>query len=243
MSGGAVVLVTNVKHYVGPATASRLRDDGATVVVHDVAFADDEARREFAGKHPGLIVLAAQTPAEIVEAALTAHGRIDALVSNDEFPAIRAKIEEAPLADFRAGLEAMLVRPFALAQAVVPAMKRQGGGRILLVTSAAPLRGLANYSMYATARGGANALVLTLAKELAPDGILVNAIAPNYVENPSYFPPALLANPEARAKIIRNIPLGRLGKPEEVAALVSFFALGDCAFVTGHVIPIAGGWA
>jgi NAD(P)-dependent dehydrogenase (short-subunit alcohol dehydrogenase family) len=137
----------------------------------------------------------------------------------------------------------MLVRPFALAQAAVPAMKRQGGGRIVLITSAAPLRGLANYGMYATARGGANALALTLAKELAPANILVNAIAPNYVANPTYFPPELLADPIARAKMERNIPLRRLGQPEEVAALIAFFAIGDCGFVTGHVVPVAGGWA
>jgi NAD(P)-dependent dehydrogenase (short-subunit alcohol dehydrogenase family) len=97
--------------------------------------------------------------------------------------------------------------------------------------------------MYAAARGGANALALTLSRELAPHNILVNAIAPNYVANPSYFPPSLLADPQALAKIERNIPLGRLGKPEEVGALVAFFAIGECGFVTGHVVPIAGGWA
>jgi NAD(P)-dependent dehydrogenase (short-subunit alcohol dehydrogenase family) len=243
MAKNPVVIVTNVEHYVGPAAIDRLQRDGACVVVQDASFADGAARKSFERTHSEFLVLAAQTPGEIVEATLAAHGRIDAVVSNDEFPATRAAIEAAELADFRSALEAMLVRPFALAQAVVPTMKRQKSGRILFVTSAAPLRGLANYSMYATARGGANALTLTLAKELSPHGILVNAIAPNYVENPSYFPPTLLADPEARAKILRNIPLGRLGKPEEVAALLSFFALGDCGFVTGHVVPVAGGWA
>ena len=165
------------------------------------------------------------------------------VVSNDDAPAIRAPLEDARVDDFRAGLEAMLVRPFLLAQAAVKPMKRQGGGRILLVTSAAPFRGLANYTMYAAARGGANALALTMARELAPHNIIVNAVAPNYVANPSYFPPALLADPQALAKIERNIPLGRLGRPEEVGALIEFFAVGDCAFVTGHVVPIAGGWA
>ena len=137
----------------------------------------------------------------------------------------------------------MMVRPFALAQATVAPMRKQGGGRILFITSAAPLRGLTNYGMYAAARGGANALTVTLARELASSNILVNAIAPNYVANPSYFPPALLGDPVALAKIEKNIPLGRLGKPEEVGALVSFFAIGDCGFVTGHIVPIAGGWA
>ncbi|MGG6499118.1 UNVERIFIED_CONTAM: SDR family oxidoreductase, partial [Bacteroidetes bacterium 56_B9] len=66
---------------------------------------------------------------------------------------------------------------------------------------------------------------------------------PNYFANPTYFPDALLADPQARAKIERNIPLGRLGAPAEIGALVSFYAIGDCGFVTGHVTPVAGGWA
>lgn len=243
MAQSKTVLVTSVTHYVGPASVARLLADGVQVVAQDASFAAAEARERYAEAHPRATVTAAQEPAEMVAAALAAHGRLDAVVSNDEHPAIRAEIEAAKLEDFRAGLEAMLVRPFALAQVAAAAMKRQGGGRIVLVTSAAPLRGIANYSMYAAARGGANALVLTLAKELAPHGIVVNAVAPNYVANPSYFPPELLANPDARAKIEKNIPLGRLGEPREVGALVAFLAAGDCGFVTGHIVPIAGGWA
>jgi NAD(P)-dependent dehydrogenase (short-subunit alcohol dehydrogenase family) len=238
-----VVLITNATQYVGPASIARLTVDGARTVAQDPNFSDVATRDAFLTMHPGIITIGLTEPAAIVEAALTAHGRIDVVISNDDAPAIRAPLETAKLDDFRAGLEAMMVRPFALAQAAVAPMKRQGGGRILLITSAAPLRGLSNYGMYAAARGGANALTVTLARELAPSNILVNAIAPNYVANPSYFPPALLADPQALAKIEKNIPLGRLGKPEEVGALVSFFAIGDCGFVTGHIVPIAGGWA
>lgn len=238
-----VVLITNATEYVGPASIARLTRDGAKIVAQDPGFSEATACDAFAARHPGVATTGAIEPATIVEAALAAHGRIDTVISNDDAPAIRAPLETANLDDFRAGLEAMMVRPFALAQAAVTPMKKQGGGRIVLITSAAPLRGLTNYGMYAAARGGANALTLTLARELASSNILVNAIAPNYVANPSYFPPALLADPQALAKIEKNIPLGRLGKPEEVGALVSFFAIGDCGFVTGHIVPIAGGWA
>ena len=243
MSEKPVVLITNATQYVGPASIARLVRDGARVVAQDLIFADKAARDAFVAANPTVIVTGAAEPAAIIDVALKSHGRLDAVISNDDAPAIRAPLESAKLDDFRAGLEAMMVRPFALAQAAVPPMKQQGGGRILLITSAAPLRGLTNYGMYAAARGGANALTLTLARELASSNILVNAIAPNYVANPSYFPPALLADPQALAKIENNIPLGRLGRPEEVGALVSFFAIGDCGFVTGHVVPIAGGWA
>lgn len=238
-----VVLVTHVKHYVGPASVTRLLADGATVVGHDASFSDAAQRKAWVAAHPGATAATAQAPADLVAEAVSAHGRLDVVVSNDEFPAIRAPVEEAKLEDLRVGLEALVVQPFALAQAAVPRMKRQGGGRLLLITSAAPLRGLANYAMYATARGAANALMLSLSKELAPQNILVNAIAPNYMENPTYFPPELLANAAAMSKMLKNIPLGRLGQPAEVGALVAFFAIGDCAFVTGHVVPIAGGWA
>ena len=97
--------------------------------------------------------------------------------------------------------------------------------------------------MYVTARGAANALAVTLAKELARDNIQVNAVAPNYVESPDYFPAELLDDPKTRDKILANIPLGRLGEPEELAALIAFLASGKADFITGQVIPFAGGWA
>jgi len=240
---GRVVLVTNVLHYAGPASVTKLVTDGARVVAQDASFVDAKACAAWATAHPGVLATPAQAPADVVAAALAAYGRVDALVSNDEFPALRAPVEQARLDDLRNGLEAMVVRPFAYAQAAVGPMKKQGGGRLLLITSAAPLRGLANYSMYATARGAANALMLSLAKELAPHQITVNAVAPNYMNNPTYFPPSLTSNAEAMAKMLKNIPLGRLGRPEELGALIAFFCLGECEFVTGHVIPIAGGWA
>jgi NAD(P)-dependent dehydrogenase (short-subunit alcohol dehydrogenase family) len=242
MNADPVVLITNATQYVGPASVSRLSRGGARIIAQDAAFSDPSTRQSFLKDYPGIAVCDATEPAEIVAASLAVCGRLDAVVSNDDAPAIRAPLEDAMIEDFRTGLEAMMVRPFALAQAAIRPMKHRGGGRIILVTSAAPFRGLANYTMYAAARGGANALTLTLARELAPHNILVNAVAPNYVENPSYFPPELLSDPQSRAKIERNIPLGRLGKPEEVGALVEFLATGDCGFVTGHVVPIAGGW-
>jgi NAD(P)-dependent dehydrogenase (short-subunit alcohol dehydrogenase family) len=240
---GRVALVTNVAHFVGLPAAVELAAQGAVAVCHDAGFALADARKEFAAAHPDLHVIAEQEPADIVAAVTAAHHRIDVLVNNDAFPAIRAPIENARLEDMRAGLEALVTAPFALAQAVVPQMKQRRSGKLLFVTSAAPLRGLPNYSMYATARGATNALAVSLARELAPFNIQVNAIAPNFVESPTYFPAKLLADPEAMKKITGNIPLGRLAKPEEVAALIVFYASPQADFITGHVMPFAGGWA
>ena len=78
-------------------------------------------------------------------------------------------------------------------------MKSVGQGKIIMVTSAAPIYGLANYSMYATGRGAGNAMVKSLSLELAPSNIQINAIAPNYIQNPTYFPPSLTENKAAMA--------------------------------------------
>ena len=101
----------------------------------------------------------------------------------------------------------------------------------------------ANYAPYVSARAAANGLVSSLAKELGRDGITVNAVGSNYVENPDYFPPALLANKEAMAKMTAQIPLGRLGKSEELGASICFLCSDGAGFITGHVLPHAGGWA
>lgn len=240
---GLVTLVTHVEHFVGLPASKVLAAQGAVVVCHDKSFADAAARQTFAVAHPDLHAAAEQEPAGIVAAVTDRHGRIDVLVNNDAFPAIRAPVEDAELDDLRASLEALVTAPFAFAKAVVPQMKEHRRGKLLFVTSAAPLRGLPNYSMYATARGAANALAISLARELAPFRIQVNAIAPNFVESPTYFPPKLLADPEALKKITEKIPLGRLAKPEEVAALIAYFASPEADFMTGHVMPFAGGWA
>ena len=86
-------------------------------------------------------------------------------------------------------------------------------------------------------------MVKSLSLELAPSNIQINAIAPNYIQNPTYFPPLLTENEAAMAKMLANIPAKRLGQPEEVAELIVFFAWDKCGFVTGHVVPISGGWA
>lgn len=238
-----VILITNVEKFAGHGTTRVALSQGAMVLAHDPTFEAANARRKYEAQFPGAHALAAAEPVAMVELALKEHGRIDALVNNDAFPALRAPLNEARLEDFRTALEVMAVAPFRLTQLVAPAMRKRKQGRIVFVSSAAPLRGIANYAPYVSARAAANGLVSSLAKELGRDGITVNAVGSNYVENPDYFPPALLANKEAMAKMTAQIPLGRLGKSAELGAAVCFLCSEGAGFITGHVLPHAGGWA
>ena len=238
-----VILITNVEKFAGSGTTLVALAEGATVLAHDPAFEAATARRKYESQFPGAHALASTEPVAMVDEALKRHGRIDALVNNDAFPALRAPIAEARLEDFRTALETMAVMPFRLVQLVAPSMRRRKSGRIVFVSSAAPLRGIANYAPYVSARAAANGLVSSLAKELGRDGITVNAVGSNYVENPDYFPPALLANKDAMAKMTAQIPLGRLGKSAELGAAVCFLCSDGAGFITGHVLPHAGGWA
>lgn len=243
MLEGKTILITSVTHFVGITAAAYLGDKGATVLVCDADFEADPAKREsFAAEHPDLPIIDGASPGEIVANALAQHGAIDVLVNNDAYPAIRAPVDEARAEDMRAGLEAMVVAPFMMTGAVVPQMKERRAGKIIFMTSASVFHGLSNYSMYVAARAATNGIAVSLSQELARYNIQVNAIAPNYVENPDYFPPELLANEEAFNKIVKNIPLGRLGKPEEIAALIAFYASDQSDFLTGHIVPAAGGW-
>ncbi len=243
MLDGRVVLVTQVQHFVGGPAVAALLAAGARVVAQDDDFADRGIRDGWSAAHPGVVATGEQEPDALVKVAVDAFGRLDALVNNDAYPAVKGAVDEADAGEFRRGIEAMMVRPFRLTGAAVRQMKAQGGGSILFVTSASTVHGIPNYSMYVAARAGANGLAVTLAKELARHNIVVNALAPNFVESPTYFPPALMDDPKTRDKILANIPLRRLGRPEEVAAAIVFLTSGTSDFLTGQVIPIAGGWA
>ena len=144
-----------------------LSTSGAIVICHDEMFSDGESRNTFESEFPRIFALTAQYPEDDVAAALDAHGRIDAPISNDAYPAIRAPVDEADPDEMRRAMEALVVCPYRLVSAAVPSIKLTGGGKVILATSAAPIRGIANYSMFATGRGAENAMVKSIFLELA----------------------------------------------------------------------------
>ncbi|MEY3213850.1 MAG: 3-oxoacyl-[acyl-carrier-protein] reductase FabG [Pseudomonadota bacterium] len=220
-----VALVTHAQEFLGPPAVLALRAAGLEVVALDSAQSG---------------------PADVADAVATtleAYGALDVCVMNSAFPAERAPIHSLREDRMRAAYEALVFGPMRLAQAVAPHMTARRSGKLIFCTSAAPLRGLSNYSVYVGARGAMNAATRSLALELAPHNVQVNAVAPNFIESETYFPKALMDDPAARAKILGNIPLGRLGRPEEAGALIAYLASPAADFVTGQVIPLAGGWA
>jgi NAD(P)-dependent dehydrogenase (short-subunit alcohol dehydrogenase family) len=216
---------------------------GFRVVAHDAAFADPAPRAEFESRHPGATALAAQAPDALVDAAWSTAGGLDVVVSNDACPAIHGPIEEADLDDLRRTLERLVVFPFALAKAVIPRLKGRTGARVVMITSnrtRLPLRGGA---IPDAARAALNALVRSLSLELAPHGIPVNAIAPNYLYSETYYPRAVfIDDPRGRAFIEQVVPVGRLARPEEIGELVRYLATTSGTFMTGAIIDFSGGW-
>jgi NAD(P)-dependent dehydrogenase (short-subunit alcohol dehydrogenase family) len=240
---GGIAIVTNVSEYAGLPAARALAAAQTTVLCHDKSFTDAAARAAFEAEHPSCLAAGAETPEALVAEAVARFGTVDAVVSNDAFPAQRVRIEEADAAAYRQALEALMVAPFRLAAAAAKEMKKQGSGRIVLLTSASPLRPYPGFSIYASGRGGASALAQALAKELGPFGIQVNAVAPNFLYSETYYPRAQwMEDPKYVQRIKDMVPLGRLDRPEEIGELIAFLVSGKSDFVTGQVIPFTGGW-
>ncbi len=243
MLNDKIILITDALHFLGIPGSTAMIANGATVYAHDNEFTDAAKRAELEAEVPGAKALSLQDPEELVAYVVEAEGRLDVMINNDAFPALKASIDEIDVEQLRQTLESLVVRGFMFASAASKRMKPAKSGKIIFISSAAPAHGIPNYSMYVAARGGTNALAHSLAKELGRHNIQVNALAPNFVESPTYFPKELLENETAFKKITSQIPLGRLGKREEAGDYLVFLASNKSDFITGQVLYFAGGWA
>jgi NAD(P)-dependent dehydrogenase (short-subunit alcohol dehydrogenase family) len=236
-------LVTNALQFAGPPAVDALVGAGFRVIVHDPAFAEPSRRSAYANEHPRTLVLAEQDAEAIVEAAWTATGGLDVVVAHDAHPALHGRIEDANVDDLRATLERLVVFPFALARAYVPRIRTRRGARVIAITSNRTRLPLNGGAIPDAARAAANALVRSLSLELAPYGVPVNAIAPNYLYSETYFPRAVFVDdPKGRAFIEQVVPVGRLARPEELGELVRYLATAEGTFMTGAIIDFSGGW-
>jgi 3-oxoacyl-[acyl-carrier protein] reductase len=238
-----VALVTNVTDFAGPPAVDALSDAGFRVLVHDKTFVEQASWSQFSSEHPGAECVAATDPASVIAAAWQVAGKVDAIVSNDHHPAIRELSETVSLDALRRTLEVLVVEPFALVKAAIPHLKRQGGGNVVMITSCRTRSPIAGAAIPDAARAAANALVRSLAIELAPFQIAVNAIAPNFLYSEAYYPRALfIDDPGGRAYVESAVPAKRLGRPEEMGEVIRILATTKARFLTGAIIDFAGGW-
>ncbi|GGU88989.1 ketoreductase [Streptomyces litmocidini] len=238
-----VVVVTGAGTGIGRATARSFAAQGATVVA---VGRREEPLRETAEGHPGIRPFAADVTAEgaaeeIVRAALTDHGRLDVLVNNAGISAggPLGTLDRSVIAPL---LETNLVAPVLLAQAAVPAL-RESRGVVVNVTTTIGQRGWPAGSVYPATKSALETLTRCWALELAPAGVRVVAVAPGAIETPIADHMGL--TPEQRKAVrdrqLAHTPLGRIGRPEEVAWAITALAAPDAAFLTGTVLPVDGG--
>ncbi|MCB1998652.1 MAG: 3-oxoacyl-ACP reductase FabG, partial [Rhodoferax sp.] len=172
----------------------------------------------------------------MVVAVLARHGRIDVLVNNAGITK-DARLVKMTLEQFDAVIDVNLRGVFHCAQAVAPAMIEQGRGVILNASSVVGVYGNYGQTNYAASKFGVIGFTKTWSRELGPKGVRVNAVAPGFVETP-----ILQTVPEKVLQHMREqVPLHRLGKPEEIAAVYAFLASDDASYVNGAVIEVSGG--
>jgi 2-hydroxycyclohexanecarboxyl-CoA dehydrogenase len=237
---GRVAIVTGAASGIGRAAARDLAAEGATVVVADIDEAGAEkVAAEIGGVAKRVDVTDAGQARSLAAGVANDHGRIDILVSNAGWDRAMRFMDTDE--DFWDKVLAINLRGhLAMAHAVIPNMIERGWGRIVTVASDAGRVGSTGEVVYSGAKGGVIAFSKGLAREVARHGINVNCVAPGLTDTP------LLAGmtegaEKLMAAIIRSIPLGRVGKPEEVARAIVFFASPDADYITGQTLSVNGG--
>ena len=217
---GRRILVTQADAFMGPALCQVLAEQGAEVVASTQALLDPAA------------------PAQVVRAA----GPIDALVVNLAFEAPSTPAHQVDDDEWRATFAALVDPLPRLVRAALPAMIERRAGKILVMGSASALRGMKRTASYSAARGAQLAYVQAVGVELAPHGVQCNAIAQNFVDNPTYFPPEVQANPRFQERLAREVPLGRLVSAREDARFAAYLCSDAADCFVGQVFPVCGGW-
>jgi NAD(P)-dependent dehydrogenase (short-subunit alcohol dehydrogenase family) len=246
---GRVALITGGASGIGAAAVRLFAAEGAAVGVLD-RDADAAARLvEDLGGAPALALAADVTDRAAVDEALaqavTTFGRLDVLYNNAGVPAGFGPVADLPLADWNLSLAVNVTGTLFCTQAALPHLRAAGGGSIVNQSSVAALVGIPGLAAYSAAKGAVVALTRTLAAELAPDQIRVNAICAGTVDTPMIRP--LLAargqgDLELGAKLTaERYPIGRIGTAEEIARAALFLASDDSSFITGTVITADGG--
>ena len=236
-----VAVITGGAGGIGKAIADRLARSGVVSALWDIDLAKAAPVAEAL---PGARAYAVDvTDYASVESATAAvvrdFGRIDILVNSAGTNGPIAPLVEYPLEGWRRTMALNLDGVFHCCRAVVPVMQKGGYGRIVNLSSIGGKEGNPNASCYAAAKAGVMGLTKSLGKELALTNIRVNAVAPAAIDTDMLSQ----LTPEFKAMVIAKIPMGRLGRAEEVADLVNWLASAECSFCTGAVFDVSGGRA
>lgn len=242
MLAGQTALVTGGARGIGLAIAERLLADGARVAIVDRDGDAVQGAAKRLGAGAMALVADVTRTADVNRAVQAAHdwqGRLDIVVNNAGITGRSFPIWELDDADWERVLAVDLTSVFFCCRAAVRVMLRQGSGRIVNIASIAGKEGNPTLVPYSSAKAGVIGLTKALAKEVATRGILVNAVAPAVIGT------ELLQQMERSTVdlLISKIPMGRVGRPEEVAALVAWLASEECSFSTGAVYDLSGGRA
>jgi len=217
---GKRILITQSTEFMGPVLCDVFAQQGAEVVASSEELVDPGAAGRIVGD----------------------AGRIDVLVANLALKAPSTPVIEVTEAEWRQVFAALVDPLPRLLGATLPGMIAQGAGKILVIGSASGLRGMKRASSYSAARGAQLAYVQAVGVELAPQNIQVNAIAQNFVDNPTYFPAEVQANPRFRERLAREVPLGRLVSACEDAQFAAYLCSSAADCFVGQVFPVCGGW-
>ncbi len=241
---GRVAIVTGGAQGIGLATARRMLASGATVQLWDIDAAMLEQAQAALGEAGRVsVVLVELTDDAAVSAAtaaaVAALGRIDILVNNAGITGGNGPTWELAPEVWRRVIEVNLVAPFLVCRAVVPQMISQGYGRIVNLASVAGKEGNPNASHYSASKAGLISLTKSLGKELATQGVLVNAVAPAAARTAIFDS----MTPQHIDFMLSKIPMGRFLQVDEAAAMICWLASQDCAFSTGAVFDLSGGRA
>jgi glucose 1-dehydrogenase len=243
---GKVAIVTGSSSGIGQAIAIRLASEGANVVINYRSGSDgaDETRTSIEAAGGKAIIVQADVAKiadtqKLIDEAYSQLGRCDILINNAGIEK-KAAFWDVTEADYDTVLNINLKGVFFLTQAFVRKLRdTRATGRIINISSIHEDMVFPNFASYCAAKGGVRMLMRDLAVELGPLGITVNNIAPGAIATP--INKSLLEDKPKLNALLANIPLGRLGTPEDVAALAAFLACDEAAYITGSTYVVDGG--